>query len=140
MILSFIAAAIAAQGLDAPLIQARPTVRSEIRRGMDAAWDCHPKASVVDAMRSYGGCVEGVQSRNRQQMRTAFEAFDLGLYRVARDEEANAVSVIRDHPSPLFHLKLAQGQLDVEEAGYQQSRKALGLSEQQVDRVVLAKP
>jgi hypothetical protein len=135
MLVALIAAAVAAPGLDAPVTPTHPTVRSEIRRGVDAAFDCQRFGSFAE-MELYQRCIQASESRNRQVMGSAFQAFDVGLYRVARDHMANAVQVLAGQPAASFDPELVKAGLEVEEAGYQQSRKALGLSEEQVEAVV----
>lgn len=59
--------------LDRPAEPAQPTVRSEIRRGVDAGVDC---ATLAPA--AFDRCFSAVESRNVQQNR-ATDAFMLGL-------------------------------------------------------------
>ena len=81
----------ASPNLDAPIVPAKPTIRSEFKRGMDAAQDCSFKTELMSEMRLYAACIDAAHNQNRQQMGTGFEAFDLGLYHRARDEMRIAV-------------------------------------------------
>jgi hypothetical protein len=80
--LSFLAAAvlnneaISQAPLDAPLVQDKPTLRSEIKRGLDAAGDCVKGVLALDAM---SDCIFKSWSDNRQRMGAGTDAFDLGL-------------------------------------------------------------
>jgi hypothetical protein len=80
--LSFLAAvvlnneAISQAPLDAPLAQDKATLRSEIKRGLDAAGDCVKGVLALDAM---SDCIFKSWSGNRQIMGAGTDAFDLGL-------------------------------------------------------------
>jgi hypothetical protein len=132
MLLVLITAVLFGPGIDAPIVPAQPTIRSEIRRGMDAARDCH-RFNAVTEMESYTDCIDAARRHNRQQMATGFEAFDVGLYRAARDEMRIVLDVLNQSPSPLFDPVSAKLRLDVEQSGYDAARAALSLSDDQVD-------
>jgi hypothetical protein len=68
--------AISQAPVDAPLAQENPTLRSEIKRGLDAARDCVKGVLALDAM---SDCIFKSWSDNRQRMGTGTDAFDLGL-------------------------------------------------------------
>lgn len=121
--------------LNSPVLPTQPTILSEIRRGMDAAFTCEDP-EMLEHMRRYQACITAIRDANRQHMGTSYQAFDIGLYRMARDRMADAVSIISTDRSGLFDLELARAGLDVEQAGYQQSKSALGLTEAQVDEAV----
>jgi hypothetical protein len=64
--------------LDAPLVPERPTLRTELRRGSDAASKCttdHTFKVAATARR-----IDDVQADNRQKMGQGYDAFDIGLY------------------------------------------------------------
>jgi hypothetical protein len=80
--LSFLAAvalgneAISQAPIDVPLVQDKPTLRSEIKRGVSAAGDCVKGILALDAM---SDCIFKSWSDNRQTMGAGTDAFDLGL-------------------------------------------------------------
>jgi hypothetical protein len=62
--------------VDAALAQDKPTVRSEIKRGIDASGDCVKGVLALDTM---ADCIFKTSNDNRRQIGTGTEAFDLGL-------------------------------------------------------------
>jgi hypothetical protein len=62
--------------VDAPLVQENLTLRSEIKRGSDAAGDCVKGLLALDTM---SDCIFKSSFDNRKIMGTGTEAFDLGL-------------------------------------------------------------
>ena len=68
--------AISQAAVDAPRVQANPTLRSEIKRGLDAADACVKGVLALDAM---SDCIFKSWSDNRQKMGAGNDAFDLGL-------------------------------------------------------------
>lgn len=61
---------------DTPLVQDKPTLGAEIKRGLNAAGDCVKDVLALDAM---SDCIFKSWSDNRQRMGAGTDAFDLGL-------------------------------------------------------------
>jgi hypothetical protein len=68
--------AISQAALDAPLVQDKLTLRSEIKRGLDAAGDCVKGILALDAM---SDCIFKSWNDNRHIVGAGTNAFDLGL-------------------------------------------------------------
>jgi hypothetical protein len=126
-----VAALVATQGLDAPINQ-HPTVRTEMKRGAQAAFDCmvHRRADVG----IFTECVEDAQKENRQKMARSFEAFELGLYQVERDVLSTWIKYHPDISSE--DQEIAKLSHDVAETDYQDARKALHLTDAQVQAAI----
>lgn len=67
-----------AASLDTPLAQQPPTLRTEIKRGGDIAFQCGLDARGDEEIKRH--CVEHAQLANEQGAATRHDAFDAGLY------------------------------------------------------------
>jgi len=63
--------------LDAPLVQEQPSLRSEIKRGSGAAFDCGSQNTMAPAALST--CLFNASSANRGKMSQGYDPFDIGL-------------------------------------------------------------
>lgn len=85
--------------LDAPITPKAPTVGSEIHRGADAANACEADNSGPFKVDGFYECVQHAHDDNRQRMGAGFEAFDAGLYYVAKRNLTIDFQVLQKSPS-----------------------------------------
>lgn len=127
--------------LDAPMVAAGPTIRSEIMRGSDAADDCDKSFDLARQLQEWRDCIDAAHSANRQRMGTGFEAFDAGLYWQARFQLATTAKVLKEHPYldryDSEHALLVKSALNVEDGNYQLAKSALKLTDQQIEPIAM---
>jgi hypothetical protein len=133
--LSFLAAvvlsneAMSQAPLDAPLVQEKPALRSEIKRGLDAAGGCVKDVLALDSM---SDCIFKSWSDNRQRMGAGNDAFDLGLsfgawWHATLSEEALAGTP--DFAQQAQHVAMTK---KIFWSAYVDIRKAVKLTDDQV--------
>ena len=113
-----------AANLDAPLKPAPPTLGSEIRRGADAAFACRlRRADPLDG-EALLACLDRAQGANRQSMGRGYEAFDAGLWLIARDAFDELARVA---PSDL-----ARSEAAVAAVGLREAERVAGVTDEDV--------
>lgn len=117
--------------LDAPLTPKPPTLRSEIRRGADAANECVRQYGSVLNPDPLGDCIDARHSRNIQQMGDGYLAFDVGLYYVATSKEQIYLHVL-DNNGAGIDITTLRLTLDRHAGSYRRDKVTLGLTETDV--------
>lgn len=126
-----------AADLDAPLTPQPPTLRSEISRGADAAFDCELKndGAAEAEVSGYYQCIEDVSSANRQRLGQGYEAFNAGLY--ARAERQLGIVQQVWSTSALAHdIAGLQNEINVVRAGYAEALAALHITDADVKQAI----
>lgn len=120
-------AAMAAQptGLNAPIQPPMPTVGSEIKRGADAADRCSTLYTMPTGADGFVACVDARQSANRQSAGT-YEAFDVGLYFMAKANMGVAIDILSQAGRDTATLRATLNLYDVR---YRQARDKLHLTD-----------
>jgi len=118
-------------GLDVPIAPTTPTVRSEIKRGADTVDRCSRQYVLPTYMDGFVGCVDAAQSNNRRDMKAGYEAFDAGLYFMAKTNLGVDVDILSESGRDASLLRARFNLFDVR---YRQARDALHLTDADVSR------
>jgi hypothetical protein len=118
----------AGNSLDKP-VTSQPTLRSEIKRGNDAAFACTLTNGPLKLDQAHT-CLEKAQHDNRQKMSTGYEAFDAGLYLMAWDHFQTAARLLKD--SQIGDPEAASRNAELYWKLYRIRLKDLGLSDDAV--------
>lgn len=126
--------AMAQNRLSAPLPASAPTIGSEIKRGADAANRCGSLHQMPTDADGFTSCIDLRQSSNRQANATSYEAFDAGLYFMAKMNLVVAIDVLgkSDRSVPVL-----QARFNLYDAWYRQIRDKLKLTDDDVKRGAL---
>jgi hypothetical protein len=128
-----------AAGGDNPLdkpVTSQPTVRSEIKRGWDAAFDCGLKGGPFE-IEAAADCFDAAQRENRQKMSTGYEPFAVGCYFGAWSHFRIVADVLKSHP--VGNAATAEHRAEGFWKSYRENAKSLGLTDDDVLETVGAK-
>jgi len=121
-------------GLNAPIQPSTSTVGSEIKRGADAADRCGTLYTMPTSADGFAACVDAHQSANRQNAGVGYEAFDIGLYFIAKANIGVAIDILSKAGRDVAVL---QARMNLYEVRYRQTRDKLKLSDDEVQRGAL---
>jgi hypothetical protein len=121
--------AISQVSLDAPLVQEKPTLRSEIARGRSASFDCQQGPLELSVLTD---CLFKVSSANRQKMGTGYDPFDVGLFFGGWSTCHIASSTLSGHPDFAARARDANEREKITWNTYVALRKKVGLTDDQV--------
>lgn len=121
-------------GLNAPIPPPTLTVGSEIKRGADAADRCSTVFVLPTKSDGFIDCIDVRQSTNRQTMGNGYEAYDAGLYFMAKMNIGVALEILSKRGRDVGVL---QAKLNVYDVRYRQARDKLGLGDSEVQRGAL---
>jgi hypothetical protein len=116
-----LAAAAHAADLNAPVRPVQPTIGSEIKRGADAAVTCDEAVNSTSRPERFADCVDAAAAANRQRMGSGYEAFDAGLYFIARKYLA-------------IVLPAGSATVQAADAGYRSACRSIGATDAEVER------
>lgn len=118
-------------GLNAPIQPSTPTVGSEIKRGADAADRCGDLYTMPTDAPGFIACVAARQSANRQSAGTGYEAFDIGLYFMAKMNIGVAIDVLKKsgRDDAVLHSTMS-----LYELRYKQARDKFALTDSDTKR------
>ena len=123
--------AFAQNPLDAPLPTSAPTIGSEIKRGADAGNRCADLFTMPTRADGFMNCIDARQSANRQAMGTGYEAYDVGIYFVAKMNLNVSIEVL-DGNRP--EIRVIQAKKNLYDVYYRQARDMLHLTDAEAER------
>lgn len=121
-------------GLNAPIQPSTPTVGSEIKRGADAAERCSALFTMPTNAAAFTNCIDSRQSSNRQTMGTGYEAYDVGIYFVAKMNLNVAIDVLGESRP---ETRVIQAKNNLYDVYYRQARDKLNLTDADAQRAAL---
>lgn len=121
-------------GLNAPIAPSTPTVGGEIRRGADSGNRCADLFAMPTRADGFMNCIDARQSSNRQSMGTGYEAYDVGIYFVAKMNLNVAIEVLGGNRP---ENRVLQAKLNLYDVYYRQARDKLHLTDADAQRGAL---
>ncbi|GLV30098.1 hypothetical protein TomTYG75_26140 [Sphingobium sp. TomTYG75] len=118
-------------GLNAPVQPSTPTVGSEIKRGADAADRCGTLYTMPTSADGFAACVDARQSANRQSAGVGYEAFDIGLYFMAKANIGVAIDILSKAGRDVAVLR---ARMNLYEVRYRQARDKLNLTDAEAEK------
>lgn len=122
--------------LNSPIAPSTPTVGSEIKRGADAGERCASLFMMPTKRDGFANCIDSSQAANRQRMGNGNDAFDLGIYLIAKRNMDVAAEVMKPRAAAI-EISILEGRSSLYEIKMRHARERLNVSEADVERAAI---